>query len=243
MIYTTIACVGSSTTAAKGTFNWITELKKRPENRAIRFLNYGVGGDLSYNALQRIPHVINARPDKVLILIGTNDILSMVFANVRSFYRRWKHLPREPSDEWLKENLQQMIRQLKTSDLPVRIAVASLAEVGEAPLSNDPSQARLNGLFKRFSEIIKDVAQAENVTYLPFYDRFHDAVAGSPGRAFTTFNFLSFYRDYLFRGFILRYSFDKIAQLNGWQFHIDGVHLNTRGGMILVDLVQEFIDM
>jgi len=43
------------------------------------------------------------------------------------------------------------------------------------------------------------------------------------------------------RPFILRYSFDKIAQMNGWQFHIDGVHLNTGGGMILVDLVQEFL--
>jgi hypothetical protein len=30
--------------------------------------------------------------------------------------------------------------------------------------------------------------------------------------------------------------------LNGWRFHTDGVHLNSRGGMIVADLVQEFID-
>jgi hypothetical protein len=30
--------------------------------------------------------------------------------------------------------------------------------------------------------------------------------------------------------------------MNGWRFHSDGVHLNSRGGMLLADLVQEFID-
>jgi hypothetical protein len=35
---------------------------------------------------------------------------------------------------------------------------------------------------------------------------------------------------------------DEVAQLNGWKLHTDGVHLNSRGGMIVADLVQEFID-
>jgi hypothetical protein len=35
---------------------------------------------------------------------------------------------------------------------------------------------------------------------------------------------------------------DEIGQINGWRFHSDGVHLNSRGGLILADLVQEFID-
>jgi hypothetical protein len=30
--------------------------------------------------------------------------------------------------------------------------------------------------------------------------------------------------------------------LNGWRFHTDGVHLNSSGGMIAAELVQEFID-
>jgi len=29
--------------------------------------------------------------------------------------------------------------------------------------------------------------------------------------------------------------------MNGWRFHTDGVHLNSRGGMIVADLVQEFV--
>jgi hypothetical protein len=30
--------------------------------------------------------------------------------------------------------------------------------------------------------------------------------------------------------------------MNGWRFHTDGVHLNSRGAMIVADHVQEFID-
>jgi lysophospholipase L1-like esterase len=35
---------------------------------------------------------------------------------------------------------------------------------------------------------------------------------------------------------------DEVARLNCWRFHTDGVHLNSRGGIVLADLVQQFID-
>lgn len=69
----------------------------------------------------------------------------------------------------------------------------------------------------------------------------HAQIMESPGRAFTRFGFLSFYRD-AFRVLVLHKSPDEVAQMNGWRFHTDGVHLNSRGGMIAADLVQEFID-
>lgn len=235
-----VACLGSSTTAAKGTFNWIARLEQRPENKHIRFLNFGVGGDLAYNALLRTQNVIDAQPDEILIIIGSNDILAMTFVNVRRIYMRWKHLPFEPSAEWFTENLQAIIGRLK-KETDARISVVSPAQVGEDPTANHPVQLHLNTLFKKFSEIIQAVAEAEKVNYIPFYERFHEQIVARPGRAFTKFSFPSFYRDYLWREFILRYSFDKIAQINGWRFHIDGVHLNTLGGMILVDVIQEFL--
>ena len=45
-----------------------------------------------------------------------------------------------------------------------------------------------------------------------------------------------------FRYFVLRQTGDEIARRNGWSFHVDGVHLNSRGGTILADLVQGFLD-
>lgn len=52
---------------------------------------------------------------------------------------------------------------------------------------------------------------------------------------------LPFYRD-ASRVVVLRKTPDEVAQLNGWRFHSDGVHLNSRGGIIAADLIQLFID-
>lgn len=63
-----IACLGSSSTRGKGqAFDWISYLKGRPANARFEFRNFGVGGDLAYNALQRLPLVISARPQKVIV--------------------------------------------------------------------------------------------------------------------------------------------------------------------------------
>ncbi|HEX9061581.1 MAG TPA: SGNH/GDSL hydrolase family protein [Clostridia bacterium] len=236
-----VACLGSSTTASKGTFNWIKELEKRPQNKQFNFVNLGVGGDLAYSALQRVSKVISCHPDKIIILIGANDILAQVFKNVRHFFTGWKRLPKEPSPEWFSQNLQTIVRRLK-EETSAETALVSLAEVGESPDSANPIQYKLNMLFKQYNEIIKKVAQDEKVSYISFYEQFHEQIVASPGHAFTNFSFLSFYRDYVLREFILHYSFDEIAKMNGWKFHIDGVHLNSRGGMILTNLIQDFLD-
>ena len=93
----TVACVGSSTTAAKGTYRWISELESRPQNSRFRFVNFGVGGDLSFNIVSRLGPVITIQPDRVIVLIGTNDILTSVFPNFRRIVRVWKGLPQEPT--------------------------------------------------------------------------------------------------------------------------------------------------
>jgi lysophospholipase L1-like esterase len=41
---------------------------------------------------------------------------------------------------------------------------------------------------------------------------------------------------------ILRRSFDEISRINGWEFHIDGIHLNSKGGRMLAEAVQEFLN-
>lgn len=236
-----IACIGSSTTAAKGTFNWIKELEKRPQNKRFQFVNLGVGGDLTYSVFHRLPDVIEANPDKIVILIGANDILAQVFENANVFFSFWKKLPNEPTPKQFRENLQTIVMRLK-KETSASIALVSLAQIGEDPDSSNPIQQKLNKLFLEYSKIIKELSKKEKVHYIPFYERLHEEIVVSPGQTFTHLSFLSLYRDYLLREFILRRSFDEIAEINGWKFHIDGIHLNSRGGMILTNLVQEFID-
>ena len=237
-----MACLGSSSTAGQGqAFGWIDELKRRPQNQGIDFRNLGVGGDLAYNALQRVPAVIASHPDKVIILIGANDALTMVFANARRVLAGWmKHLPRAPSTEWFRENLEATVDRLKR-ETTARIALSSLGPIGEDPDSSNPVQRALNERIAELSGIIKETAASNQLAYIPFYEAFRDQLIASPGKAFTEFRFLPIYLDTL-RFYVLRRSSDEIAQANGWRFHVDGVHLNRRGGMILANLVQEFLD-
>jgi lysophospholipase L1-like esterase len=238
----TVACVGSSTTASKGTYRWIAELEGRPRNGRFRFVNFGVGGDLSFNTVRRVRRVSGLRPDRVIILIGTNDILASVFPNFRRVVRVWKGLPHEPTAQRFRENLGLITRRLRR-ETDARIALSSLAPVGEDPHSVDAVQSRLNGLCGAYNDVIREVSAREGTDYIDFYEAFQDELDRSKSaKPFTRFSFLSFYRDYLVREMILRRSFDEIARINGWEFHIDGVHLNTRGGRILTESVQRFLD-
>jgi len=239
---TIVTCLGASATAGKGqAFNWIGELERRPRHACFRFRNFGVGGDLAYNALQRVPGVLAAHPSKVVVLIGGNDVLALVSTKVRRVFSLWKHLPHEPSPEWFRENIRAIAHRL-THETPAGVAaLCSPTPMGEDPASADLFQSELNRRIEEYSAIIRAVAGAEGATYLPVYERMHERIAASPGRALTSFRFLPLYRD-VFRVLVLHRDLDEIARLNGWRFHTDGIHLNSRGGMILANLVQEFIE-
>ena len=69
-----IACLGESLTKGEVSYDWVADLQSRPQNASIRFVNLGVGGDHTYNALQRVSQVIQCHPDKVVVLIGAGDL-------------------------------------------------------------------------------------------------------------------------------------------------------------------------
>lgn len=238
----TVICLGSSTTASRGTYKWIDELRNRPHNSRFRFVNLGVGGDLSFNTVRLLDRVVTLRPDRVVVLIGTNDILASVFSNFRRFVRVWKRLSEEPTPERFAENLDAIARRLQR-DCDARIGLSSLAPVGEDPHSANPVQARLNELIATYNAIIRQVASDRDTDYIAFGESVQEQLArAATAKPFTSFSFAAFYRDYVLRELVLRRSFDEIARTNGWQFHIDGVHLNTNGGRLLTEAVQQFLD-
>jgi lysophospholipase L1-like esterase len=234
-----VACLGASATDATGSYDWIRDLAQRPSLASLRFYRFAEGGDLAYNGLQRLPDIVNCHPDDVIVLLGENDVLALISKKVAQFDRLTKQLPSQPSPGWYRENMQAIVRRLKSNTKAV-IALCSLIPIGEDPGSANPFQAEANRRIEEYSGILKDIAREEEVSYLPFYERMHELILASPGRAFTSFDFLPFYRD-VFRQFVLHKSHDEIGQLNGWRFHRDGIHLNSRSGKLLADLVQEFL--
>jgi hypothetical protein len=90
--------------------------------------------------------------------------------------------------------------------------------------------------------MIRSMARQEGTDYIAIYETIIAEIMKSPQRrAFTGFSFLPFYRDAV-RTLVLRKSPDEVARINGWRFHTDGVHLNSRSGLIVADLVQKFIE-
>jgi lysophospholipase L1-like esterase len=136
-----IACLGASATVAVGSYDWIRDLEQRPGNASFHFFRFAAGGDLAYNAVQRIPKIITCHPDYVIILLGDNDVLAFVSNKHYRFLRLWKRLPRKPSPEWYRENMQAIVRRLKR-DTSARIGLCSLIPIGEDPRSPDPFQAK-----------------------------------------------------------------------------------------------------
>lgn len=238
-----VACLGSSSTAGKGqAFDWIAELRRRPCNGQFEFRNFGVGGDLAYHALQRLPDVLACRPCKVVVWVGGNDVLALVSCKARRFFALSKRLSTDPSPDWFRENLAEIARRLKReSESEADIGLCSLCPIGEALDSDDPFQSELNLRVEEYSAIVAAVANEERCSYISLYEAVSEAIRASPGRAFTAFRFFPFYRD-AFRVLMLRWSADEVARRNGWLFHTDGVHLNSRGGGIVADRIQKFIE-
>src|SRR5206468_4591473 len=157
-------------------YRWIDELEKRPQNSRFQFVNFGVGGDLSLNAVRRLDRVIARRPDRVIVLIGANDIMATVFPNHRRFVRIVKRVSEEPSPARFEENLAVIVRRLQR-EANARVGLSSLAPVGEEPCSSHPVQSRLNDLIVTYNGIIREAASISSADYIPFYEAFQQRLA------------------------------------------------------------------
>lgn len=236
-----VACLGSSGTAGRGqAYDWVKSLAANLADRHVQFRNFGVGGDLAYNALQRLSKVVSSRPDKIVVLIGGNDVLARASVKARHFYRIFKGISEEPSAEFYRQNMAFLVRRLKLST-DAEIALCSLTPIGENLQSEKPFQQKLNRYVAEYSAIVREIASQDELQYLPVFERMCDEIALFPGHAFDSFRFLPMYRD-AFRALILGEGPDEIAAKNGWRIHTDGVHLNHIGGQILAKLVQEFVE-
>ncbi len=237
---TVVVCLGDSITRGVGGFDWITELQARPRNHRFDLRNFGVDGDPTYSALQRLPSVIEADPDVVIVALGSNDIMCLVLENVRRLLTAQKRLPRDPSPEWFEENLETIVSQL-SEKTKAKIALVSAAPMGEAPNSADPVQHELNLRFAEYAEKTRALASRYDAAYLPLYETMRDLIADHPGKAATGLSFSHYYVN-LFRQHALGRELDEIGERNGWRYHVDGIHLNRRGGMLLAELVQDYLD-
>ena len=229
-----VVCLGASIVHGSVSFNFVNLLKEKLGSKGFRFVNAGVNGDLAYNVLQRLDPVIAARPDFVVILVGTNDAMSTTSERAESRYIRRNGLPQRPSLDWYRENLEAIVDNLQQRT-GAKIALSSLPVLGE-DLTSVPIQ-----LISRYNEAIKGVAEKYHVVFLPVFEsqvQYLRSAQHGPGRSFQGFGLL--WRSIL-RHRVLGQSFDKISEKNGFLLTIEGIHMNSRGGTMIADQVKAFL--
>lgn len=142
-----IIFLGNSITAG---VDW-TELLGSP-----RMKNRGIGGDITFGVLERLDEVIEGKPSKVFILIGTNDIS--------------RNIP----DDVILSNYQKMISRIKSGSPGTKIYFQTI-------LPTNSSFGKFKNHYNKSEHTIhintqlKAIAKKEGITIIDLYTAFLDS--------------------------------------------------------------------
>jgi len=230
-----VVCVGDSLTRAQVSTDYVSMLRARTDLRRFRFTNAGVNGDLAFNVRERLDGLLDLQPDVVTVLIGTNDAnASLTEKNTRKFMKM-KKLPTRPTLEWYRANLTSIVTRL-AQETDARVALLSLPVLGEEIGSQSVRRSTI------YSAVIKEIAQAHQVAYLPLHERQIEhlqSIDHRPGTVFRDGRALS--ATAAIQHFVMRRSFDNISDRRGLELTTDMVHQNTRGATMIAELIAAFV--
>jgi len=232
----TVVCVGNSITHGQVSYNYVNILSERLSVDGYQFVNAGINGNLAYNVVNRLDKIIGCDPDYVTVLIGTNDANASLSEKNSARYMKDMALPEKPNAEFFRKNLKELISQLKKRT-NAKIAILSLPPIGED--INHIAYQRT----KEYSGIILDVAQENNVDYLPLHEKITEYLLAEDHHPRLSYD--NGFRIIMIKGilshFLLGTSFDKIATNNGFLIVTDFLHLNHRGSKMVADLIKNWI--
>lgn len=117
-------------------------------NMDYQVINAGLSGDTSYDGLKRLDWVLSTKVDIFILELGANDML--------------RGLPLKNT----RENLSEIIQKVKSKYPNTKIGLCAMA--GAPNMGSD--------YVREFEKIYTDLAEQENVTYIPF---FLEGVAGN----------------------------------------------------------------
>jgi lysophospholipase L1-like esterase len=231
----TTVCIGDSITRGQISASFVDQLSQRLSGNGFRFVNAGVNGDLSYNALQRLDRVIATQPESVIVMIGTNDIVATLRRSNLWISRVSKWLPRNPTLEWYQDNLEKIVFRLKTQT-QARIGLASPPIIGER------LESRSNTRLRVYNGVIQQLAAREGLAYLPVYEHMAEYLKSTgthAGKAHQSRIFMTF--ELTLRHLIFKESYESISRRKGFTILTDGLHLNEKGAKLIADVYEEYL--
>lgn len=231
-----ILFLGASITQGRISKSYVNMLKARLGTAKYQYINHGMAGYESYNVLKKIHKAIDVKPDFVIILIGTNDVLSSLDPKLAKLSRKLKKIPHAPTLSHYSNNIHNIIKQLK-QETDAKIAIASLPVVGEN------IEAIENKTIAAYNAELKKKCENEDVAYLPVYENqknFLNKVNRGKGKEYSKGSKMAFKS--LFLHHVLFVSLDIISKKNGYLLLTDGIHQNTSGAKYIADAIEDFIN-
>ncbi len=232
----TVVFLGDSITQGQISVNYVSMLAGRFPSSQYRLINFGINNDLTYNLLRRLWLVIARRPDVVIILIGTNDVIASLSPVKALGYIFLKRLFTWPTLSGAYSNLGKMIRRLKEGT-NARIALASIPVLGEDFSSRPMRRVR------EYNKNIQAIARMENIAYLPVFERQRDYLISKDEAARQAYSGSVMPTLQLaFKLFLTGASFDSYSQEMGYTLLTDGVHMNTIGAALIAEVIGEYLE-
>ena len=113
--------------------------------------NRGIGGDDTDGVLARLKEVTESKPDKVFVMIGTNDLAT------------------GKSVDYISENHKKIIQQIQAESPKTRIYMESILPVDEAIHTTRPNKSMLE-----LNQKLKALCEQHHVVYLNMAPLFMD---------------------------------------------------------------------
>jgi lysophospholipase L1-like esterase len=230
-----VAVIGGDVVHGNISYNFVEDAAKRKGCHNYQFINDGVNGSTSFDVLKRLNQVIACSPDYVIILVGLNDASAKIAPELAKRKNRLLEQSEKTSLLVYEWNLMQIVNRLKT-ETSANIALLSLPVAGENLFS------KANKEIDQYNEVIKKVAEINNVSYLPFNEKLKAYLKGkghTRGRSLK--NSLKLYEKAIVQRFVYGYSLDRIGHLNGFLLLTDGMHLNSTAGMMAAHQIELFL--
>ncbi len=228
-----VVCMGDSLTQGNASYDYVHELARRLEPSGYTLLNAGINGELAWNLLQRIDAVVRCEPAYVVVLVGTNDALACESEWAAANYVRRMKLPQLPNEDFFRQSYSALLDALDEAEC-TRAIVVTLPPLGERP--GEP----IDAIVARQNAFIEEQASSRGGACLPLHRGLEDVLARDDRDDRPKFDARAS-RRLILKAIFCRYLLswrDRIAEHNGMTLLTDMVHLNERGGRILVDVVE-----
>lgn len=227
-----LICAGDSITHGNMSYNWVKDLSTQLPNYQV--FNAGINADLSYTLLNRLDDIIAMKPHHINILIGGNDIVAQSYPLKKNDrYITFNKIPwgTQPSLQAYEDNLHKIISRLK-NETAASISLMSIAPIGE------DLEHPIYKTVEKHNKIVKKVADAEGVLYLPLHEKLHEFLKNNKAQSHIPFEKT---RNYTTQSAILHiilgWDWDKITQHHKHLLTFDNLHFNSKGGHIIRDLL------